>query len=65
MPYCRKELSRLALVFGISAASYGVAAILATHARDNLIAHLEMRQTVAHAAPTGGTIFTAIPVADR
>jgi hypothetical protein len=65
MPYCRKELSRLAVVFGISAASYGAAAILATHARDNLIPRVEMRQTIAHTANTGSMILTAIPVADR
>ncbi len=58
-------VSRLALSFGISAASYAVAAILVPHARDNLIARVEMVQTVAHTANAGSMILTAIPVAGR
>jgi len=44
MPYERKALGRLAIVFGIAAVSYGIAGFVATQARDQLMARLEMRQ---------------------
>jgi hypothetical protein len=43
MTYDRKMLGRLAFVFGISAFSYGIAGIVATHARDQLMTRLQMR----------------------
>jgi len=43
MLYDRKTLGRLAIIFGISTFSYGIAGIAATHARDQLMARLQMR----------------------
>jgi hypothetical protein len=43
MTYDRKMLGRLAIVFGVSTFSYGVAGIVATQARDHLMARLQMQ----------------------
>jgi hypothetical protein len=43
MTYDRKTLGRLAVVFGISTFGYGIAGIAATHARDHLMARLQLR----------------------
>ena len=65
MLHDRASLIRLTLIFGISAAFYALAAIVATNTRDHLLARAQMlhdlRQQVAGTEPAAA--ITAIPLA--
>jgi hypothetical protein len=62
MLYDRKALTRLALVFGISAVSYATAGFAASQARDHLLARAQMLHDMRHQIAVGavdGPQFTA------
>ena len=58
----RKTAARLFVVFGISAVSYAVAGIAATHARDHLLARAEMLHELRYQA-TGSVPATRLVTA--
>jgi hypothetical protein len=64
MTYDRKMLGRLAIVFGISTFSYGIAGIVATHARDQLIARVQMQQEMQSQSAGSGIAAERVGVSD-